>query len=220
MAEEKSPLSVGETFKRLIVIGPSRKDQKSRRYYPVACACGNQLEVRKENLTSGHTGSCGCLAKDRTAEAVRTHGMTGTFEYHVWENMIQRCTNPTASGYSKYGRIGIEVCPDWLESFENFFKDMGKAPEGHTLDRKDPSGGYSKENCRWATKSVQAYNTKRRIDNTSGRTGVVWVNSYQKWNARISKSGVDYNLGYFDSFDHAVSAREAAELVHYGFNIK
>lgn len=37
---------------------------------------------------------------------------------------------------------------------------MGKCPEGMTLDRKDNSLGYYKENCRWATPTQQNNNKK------------------------------------------------------------
>jgi hypothetical protein len=37
------------------------------------------------------------------------HGMYGTPTYNSWQNMIQRCTNPKATGYAKYGGKGIAV---------------------------------------------------------------------------------------------------------------
>lgn len=41
-----------------------------------------------------------------------------------------------------------------------FFADMGPRPEGHTLDRIDPSKGYYKANCRWADKQTQESNKR------------------------------------------------------------
>jgi hypothetical protein len=77
--------------------------------------------------------------------------------------MIQRCYNPNNKGYKNYGGRGIKVCARWLESFENFYEDMGDCPKGLTLDRKDNDGDYTSENCRWATKEEQQNNTRINV---------------------------------------------------------
>jgi len=60
---------------------------------------------------------------------------------------------------TKYaGRFSID--PHW-DSYENFLADMGECPAGKTLDRRDNTEGYNKNNCRWATPVEQALNTRR-----------------------------------------------------------
>ena len=96
-----------------------------------------------------------------SGRAEKTHGQTGTPEYHCWEAMIQRCTNPKHKQFTEYGGAGILVCERW-KTFENFFLDMGRRPTPkHQIDRfPNQSGGYEPSNCRWATLKEQHRNKK------------------------------------------------------------
>lgn len=82
--------------------------------------------------------------------------------YISWIGMKTRCNNPKSSDYKDYGERGIAICEDWKFSFENFLKDMGKRPEGMTLDRKDPDGDYEPDNCQWADRKYQRKNQRKR----------------------------------------------------------
>jgi AraC-like DNA-binding protein len=79
-------------------------------------------------------------------------------EYKAWKAMKSRCYSP-ANSHKTYQIKGITVCDRWKNSFENFLEDMGSKPSPqHSLDRIDNNLGYSKENCRWATDTIQAKN--------------------------------------------------------------
>ena len=93
-------------------------------------------------------------------------------EYKSWQNILQRCTNKNDKDYHYYGGRGINVCDRWKESFENFLADMGKCPEGMTLDRKNNDGDYCKKNCRWATRKEQADNRSSGVKNQAALEGV------------------------------------------------
>jgi hypothetical protein len=72
--------------------------------------------------------------------------------------MKRRCYTKTCKSYALYGGKGVRVSEEWVNSFENFYKDMGNCPSTYELDRINNSKGYSKENCRWASEIEQARN--------------------------------------------------------------
>lgn len=114
----------------------------------------------------------------------KTHGMSKTPTYKVWESLLSRCYNPNNSRYHRYGGRGIGVCDEWRHSFETFLIDMGKSPDGMQLDRMDNDQGYSKSNCRWATRTEQQNNTRRNRHITAfGKTQTI-----SQWSREIGVS--------------------------------
>lgn len=86
--------------------------------------------------------------------------------YNTWANMKKRCNGGHAQ-YGDYGGRGITYDPAW-EQYAGFAKDMGPHPgKGWSIDREDNDLGYSKLNCRWATRKTQ--NRNRRVSTRSGK---------------------------------------------------
>lgn len=158
---------VGEKYHRLTVVSRNydpRENNSREAYWNCLCDCGNTTVVRTASLSLGNTKSCGCLQREQTSKASTTHGMSNTVEYHIWAGIISRCRNPSNNAYPRYGGRGITVCDRWLNSFENFYADMGPRPTPeHSIDRVNNDGNYEPGNCRWATDIEQANNKRNNI---------------------------------------------------------
>lgn len=161
---------IGNVYGRWTVVAASSKRVCRNIVWLCLCECGRESLVPGHNLRAGISNSCGCLQSEvasRTLRATATmHGHAGnkSSEYHSWQCMKARCTNPKNPEYHNYGGRGIRVCRSWMMSFKLFLRDMGLKPGvGYSIDRyPDNDGNYEKSNCRWATHSQQANNKKRK----------------------------------------------------------
>jgi hypothetical protein len=155
----------GQRFGRLVVVRLSHSGPRKRAYFLCRCDCGNEHLARSDALRRDSTRSCGCLQAEEAARG--THGEAGggrkrlkaSVEYRTWSTMIQRCENPRATDYERYGGRGIKICQRWRESFEAFLTDMGRRPaDKRSVDRINNDGNYEPGNCRWATPIEQRRN--------------------------------------------------------------
>ena len=171
----------GKKFSRLLVIkrvDRPRHNKSNQAFWLCSCECGSEIIATGYDLRSANTKSCGCLKAELTRGRRKTHGHTRSRNlkpsrtYITWMRMRDRCGNTKNIGYRLYGGRGIEVCPRWIQSFENFLSDMGPTPEEmapsgkrrlYSIDRIDNNGNYEPGNCRWATTAQQ--NKNKRVPN-------------------------------------------------------
>ena len=148
----------GLRFGRLVALEPCGRRSRNLLWF-CRCDCANTTVVFGYNLVTGRTKSCGCLHRELSSARARaqthptTHGQTRTATYSCWEGMIQRCCNPKAKSYKRYGGAGRGIEDERWFSFQNFFDDMGDKPPGTELHRIKNDRGYSKANCVWLARA-------------------------------------------------------------------
>lgn len=155
-------LEIGKRYGKLTVVsyyGKVNDGWQNHKLLECVCDCGRTKVTRQSNLRAGRTRSCGCICGP-----ARKHpeGESKTPEIMAWRAMIQRCTNQKHPYYAHYGGRGISVCDEWMNSYKRFLDDMGRRPDKtFSLERRNNSLGYCKENCFWATSIQQNNNTRQ-----------------------------------------------------------
>lgn len=190
---EKWRQLVGQKF-GLLTVADVVYYEKGRWFLYCVCDCGGYHIAERGNLLKGHIKSCGCLVGN--LRHGHTRGNRWTPEYRTYTNILTRCLNKNRKCYSRYGGRNIKVCDRWLESFENFFEDMGKKPGSeYSIDRIDNNGDYCLENCRWATKVEQARNKRTTLTITfKGETKPL-----KEWTDQF---GIRYHLAWQRIYKH------------------
>ena len=151
-------------FGRLVAISVDHKDKHGTEYWNCVCDCGNKVVVRKNHLTGGKIVSCKCYQKEQILKGTRKqNGLYNTRINRIWKNMKNRCYYTKHPEFKYWGGRGITVCPEWKESFLQFY-DWAMShgyQDNLSIDRIDVDGNYCPENCRWTTASQQALNKRK-----------------------------------------------------------
>lgn len=172
-------------------------------------------KATKEDSMSISSGYAEKPKRNITATLGIKHGLRNVPEYENWHNMKQRCLNPNFYGYVNYGGRGITICQRWIDSFVNFYEDMGKRPTpSHSIDRIDNDKGYTPENCRWATKTTQIVNRRMNRNNGTGFRGV--RKNRAKWAAKVWVDYKPYSFGSYADKEEAASIYDQVIMQLYG----
>lgn len=140
----------------------------------------------------------------------------GIPEHNSWQGMKQRCYYTKHAQYKDYGGRGIKVCDRWLGpyGFQHFYEDMGEkpAPKGkYSIDRIDPDGDYTPENCRWADRHIQSAN--RRWGKKDSKTPGVWKYNERLWCVSLTVDKKEHRR-YAKTEDEAIAKRKELESIY------
>ncbi len=184
-------------IKDLGMMYPTTTSNRKTRHGLYECPlCKKEFIAITDKVKKQLRKSCGC--------SVNAHKQSNHRLYKTWQGMMTRCYNEKVKSYKDYGGRGIFVCESWHD-VKNFIDDMYPTfKEGLTLDRENNDLGYSKDNCRWAKKTIQQRNTRIRKDNTSGYRGVSYNKFNKKWDSYININSKKIHIGHFaDKLDAA-----------------
>lgn len=131
-------------------------------YHAKCTTCGFETDAKLSNIKAPKKCAHKCLGGYYRPSSV---GYTQKRLQHILRNMRSRCYSPKDKNYEWYGAKGVTICDEWLQnpkSFEDWALSNGYQYD-LTIDRINPSLGYSPDNCRWIPNSENA----RRKSTTS-----------------------------------------------------
>lgn len=188
-----------------------------RQYGLYKCECGNKKKILNRLVKSRNTKSCGCLRKKIARENGKKsakHNLRYSEEYNTWRAMKSRCLNPKDPSYKNYGGRGIKIYDKWINSFVEFYNDVGPQPTPeHTLDRKDNNGDYTPENCKWSTGKEQSNKKRNNIIINYNNETYTQTQLCEKYNIKVTT--------FKDRLKRGLTIEEALTLpLHPGKRIK
>lgn len=156
--------------------------------YLCECVCGKRTVKKQKYIITSAKASCGCFGRVQGEVKENRERLK-----RIYNGMIQRCYNQKAEAYKYYGAKGISIYKLWLEDggFEKFMEwslNNGYAKD-LTIDRIDPYGNYTPQNCRWADCETQANNRTDNVKIEYNGEVLTMVQFSRKYNLNYGRVG-------------------------------
>tara|TARA_B100001778_G_scaffold334491_1_gene346125 strand:+ start:16732 stop:17874 length:1143 start_codon:yes stop_codon:yes gene_type:complete len=146
----------GQSFGHLIVLERSEKtNSHGNVYWTCECKrCGNQKDIAANGLRSGYHKSCGCLKKTRTKESSKM--IPGHIWYSIQDSAKRRNIDFQLSLQDAETLLTEQewICPLTGSVLGFDYANPKGTNTTASLDRKDSTKPYCKDNCWWILKSI------------------------------------------------------------------
>ena len=191
------------------------------------CDCGNEIDVVSSSLSSGNTKSCGSLHKEslrkigETLRKLNKYNLSGEygigytssggefyFDLEDYDLIKSYTWSMNPDGYIISLPFGQVIRMHMLIMNSNGEQDVDHINHIPYDNRK--------KNLRVIDHYKNITHSKEYSNNTSGRKGVCFDKSRNKWMASITFNKKTTHLGRFETFEEAVKAREEAEHTIHG----
>lgn len=220
-------VTANEKYGRLTTIEKVGIYSNRNAMWKCQCDCGNIIYVPSGSLKTNNTKSCGCLHKDSMKEMgvklrkLNQYDLSGEFgigftskgeqflfDKEDYEIINQYTWRINDQGYALTIPFGKQIRMHVLIMNSDLTKEVDHI-NGIRHDNR-------KSNLRICEHYQNIINSKTRTDNTSGKRGVYWDKSRNKWVVIITVNNKSHHIGRYSIFEDAVKAREEAEVKYFG----
>ena len=166
-------------------------------------------------LTNGQKWA-NMITQKQLKELVKYEPETGIFTRIKWnggKSLPGQVVGTKTEGYIKFS-VGNKMQYAHRMAWLYVYGEMPKYRIDHINGDKSDNRIM---NLRIATHGENLQNVRIRKNNTSGKIGVYWHKTRQKWHVRITINKRVISLGMYDDFNTAVDMRRYGELMHHPF---
>jgi len=226
----------GKKYDRLTALYKIKTDNVGHAVWRCRCDCGNDVDVYASNLIRGYTKSCGCLrseAAKAVGERVRernkydlsgdfgigwTSNTNNEFYFDIEDYDIIKNYHWAEKGDEGYivTKVWNNNQPSTVFMHRLIMQENGFDISTSDVDHKNhKTYDNQKSNLRVCKHHQNITASRTYSNNTSGRKGVSWDKTRNKWIVSITYNKKTYHIGRFENFDDAVKAREEAEKIYH-----
>lgn len=223
-------IKTGDKFGKLIALEVVGKAKNRNLIWKCKCDCGNIINVCSTSLSSGNTKSCGCLKKESAVKrgissrilnkydlsgeygvGFATNGEQFYFDKEDYELIKNYTWSINDSGYVVSNPLG-----KWIRMHILIMNRIDANDEKDIDHINHNQKDNRKENLRIIEHFQNITYCKTYLNNTSGRKGVYWDKSKNRWVVYITYNKKTHFIGRYENFEDAVKAREEAEQKIHG----